>query len=479
MIIGLDIGTQSLKAVVVDEGLAVLGRGSHQYTYRVPQPGHAEQDPQCWLDALGPAISAALKSAGVSSGAIEAIGVAGQLDGCVAVDAGGVAIGPALIWMDRRAGDHLVDLDPAVLQEITGQVGDPSHMAPKMAWLKQHYGDAASRFHQPTSFVLEALCGEAVFDPGHASTTLLYDQRDDSLSGELLDAYSLRPEELPSIAEASSIAGNLSERGAGLAGLDVGTALCVGTGDDFATPLGAGLVRPGVAACVLGTAEVVGAVSPVRTLDPHSLVETHSFFAGRYFIENPGWLAGASLRWASEVLAINSAAELDRLASTSPPGAAGVTFLPALSGSMAPRWEPSARGCFYGLSAATTRADMARSVLEGCAFAMRDVLDRLSEMGVGCSEIVLLGGGSRSALWAQIRADASSKIVGRADEFDSCAVGAAMLAAIASGVHSDIDSAGAARPVPVAVAEPAREMEQHYQRYRELFSSLEPMFVRR
>jgi xylulokinase len=478
LIVGIDIGTQSLKAIVCDGDLALRGKASRGYEVAAPRPGWAEQQPQQWEAALAPAIGDALAAAGVPAEAVVAVGIAGQLDGCVPVDAAGAALGPALIWMDRRAVAAMPALDPDWFRARTGLVADPGHMAAKIRWLKDS-GIAAARFHQPVSYLVERLTGAAVLDHGHASTTMLYALAARDWDAELLDRFGVEAGELPAIAEATAVAGALTAVGSALTGLPAGIPVAVGTGDDFATPLGAGITRPGSLACVLGTAEVVGAVSRELVLDHRGLLETHGYASG-YFIENPGWLSGGALEWLCGIAGFASAAALDAAAAEAATGAGGVTFLPALTGAMAPAWVPGARGCFYGLSAATGRGELARAVLEGCAFAMNDVAGRLGDIGVGLEEIVLLGGGSASDLWARIRADVSGLPVAAASQLESCPLGAAALAAVAAGVAPDLETATAplaarrARrdPDPAATAASAAA----YARYLDLFAALEPLY---
>src|SRR5262249_11419809 len=157
-----------------------------------------------------------------------------------------------------------------------------------------------------------------------------------------------------------------------------GIPVAVGTGDDFATPLGAGVGTPGVLVCVLGTAEVVGALSVRAARDPRGLVETHAYPGGAFFMENPGWLSGGATRWLVDLFEVADCVGFDRLAAQAPPGAHQVLFPPTLSGAMSPEWIASARGVFYGLAPGLGRAEMARALLEGCGFAMRDVAERLA-----------------------------------------------------------------------------------------------------
>ena len=482
MIAGIDIGTQSLKAVICDEQLAPLGEASRPYRYEAPRPGWAEQDPRLWEGALAPAIAEALERAGLEPGDVAAIGISGQLDGCVPVGPGGEPLGPCLIWMDRRAAEMVPAMDAARFREQTGLVADASHMAAKIRWLEAA-GTRAHRYHQPVSYLVSRLTGVDVLDHGHASTTMVYDLAGREWSEALCERFEIDPATLPAIAGAATVAGALAESGARLSGLPAGIPVAVGTGDDFATPLGAGIVEPGILACVLGTAEVVGAVSTELILDDRGLLETHGYAGDRYFIENPGWLSGGALRWLGALLGELDDRRLDVLAASSEPGARGVTFIPALTGAMAPVWAAAARGCFYGLAASTDRADLARAVYEGCAFAMNDVVRRLAELGAGPDEIALLGGGSRSEVIGRIRADVSGLPAAPARYADTCPLGAAALAAVASGLARDLPAATATLAARGDRLEPDRAVADRYaeayQRYLDLFDATRPLWTDR
>lgn len=489
LVVGLDLGTQSCKAVVCDEQLAVRGQHAVAYATSYPRPGWAEQDPRAWEAALAPAIAGALAAARARPEDIAALAVAGQLDGCVAVDANGTPLHPALIWQDRRATDEVARDDagaPArTVFALTGQVADASHMAPKVRWLRALV--QAARFHQPVSYLVERLTGAAAIDPALASTTMLLELSTARWAPALLEAYEIDERELPALRAATEVAGVLTADGAALTGLRAGTPVAVGTGDDFATPLGAGLVAPGgPIVCAIGTAEVVGALATTPVLDraaAEPMVETHVYPATRagepnaFFVENPGWLSGGAVRWAVRMLGLANDAELDQLAATAPPGADGVTFLPSLSGAMTPVWRPHARGTLHGLAAGHDRSHIARAVLEGLAFAARDVIERLAALGVASDRVLLLGGGSRSAVWAQLRADATVLVHEVAANPDSCPVGAAMIAAVAAGMHRDLAAAAAALPPPAARFVPAQPaaLDAAYARYHTLVAQLAPL----
>ncbi|MGH6927245.1 MAG: xylulokinase, partial [Dongiaceae bacterium] len=254
MFLGIDVGSQSLKAVLLDDALTVVGRGARAYAIAFPQPGWAEQAPALWESALAPAVGAALAAAGRNASDVAAVGIAGQLDGAIPVDAAGRALGPCLIWMDRRADAALAALrerlPPDVWRARTGANLDGSHMAPKMRWQLDHWpaARAAARFHQPVTYLVERLTGVPVMDHGLASTTLAYDLQAGDFADDLLATFGLDRALLPRLAASEAVAGLLTPAGAELLGLPAGLPVAVGTGDDFSTPLGGGVAVPGTVA---------------------------------------------------------------------------------------------------------------------------------------------------------------------------------------------------------------------------------------
>ncbi|MGE0241656.1 MAG: FGGY-family carbohydrate kinase [Parvibaculaceae bacterium] len=481
MLIGVDIGTQSLKAAVTDAALALKGEGSRSYRPSFPGPGRAEQDPRLWEQALRPTIADALAKAGITERQVLGLAVCGQLDGCIPVDGRGELRGPCLTWMDRRAGAELGDIDKDRLRTVTGIVADASHLAAKIRWLKRHSDAAtrAARYHQPVSYMVERLTGAAVIDHALASTSMLYDLKAQDYDAALLSAFGVSKAELPCLAWSGDCAGKLTPTGADLTGLPAGIPVAVGTGDDFSTPLGAGLTEAGEVSVAIGTGEVVGALFGEPVIDPDGLVETHAYPAGGYFVENPGWLAGGAVTWLKDLLGIADYESFDVIAAQAPAGADGVIFLPALTGAMAPEWIAGARGCFYGLTPAHGAPHLARALLEGCGFAMRDVLTRLAMLGARPASIRLLAGGSQSRLTAQLRADIAGLPVVPPHHPHSSVVGAAMLAGVAAGMFTDIKQAAAQLAPPARRLMPdaatTAMLDHSYQRYRQLFAAVKSL----
>jgi xylulokinase len=228
----------------------------------------------------------------------------------------------------------------------------------------------------------------------------------------------------------------------------------------------------------LGTAETVAALSERAIFDPDQLVETHAYPGGLYHLGNPGWLSGGAVRWAASMLSIDSDDAFSSLASAAPAGCDGLTFIPALTGATAPKWIASARGSFIGLSTSHKPAHLARAVLEGTAFAMRDVIDRLDALQVPTGRLRLMGGGARSDLWCQMRADVSGRPAEVLAEGDASAIGAGLLATVALGLSPDVATASSSMRRRMHDVAPNDRMTQAYETayrlYRERFSALEP-----
>jgi len=308
---------------------------------------------------------------------------------------------------------------------------------------------------------------------------LLYDVRTRDWSAKLLDAADLDPARLAPIVAAHSVVGPLTAAAADALGLSVECLVVAGTGDDHGAALGAGVVGPGVIADVTGTAEPVAAAATTAVFDSEHLVETHAHAVdGTFLIENPGFVSGGSTMWLAATLGV-SQADVLAWAALAPPGSGGVTFLPALSGATAPRWNDRMRGAFHGLSMNHDSTHLSRAVIEGCVFALRDITDRLAAMGLAGTagnEMRVVGGGARSELWLQLKADVTGIPVRPVLDAEPTALGAAMLAAVAAGTFADLGAAATAMTrLDDACYEPTslEAYEDGYRTYRHVFDALE------
>jgi len=486
--IGCDVGSQSLKGVLLDPSGRLAGEASRPYDLAFPRPGWAEQDPAAWLAALREVVRDLLEGAGLRPADVGTVGFASQVDGVVAVDGELRPLRPAIIWMDRRAESQAAALGRALPAKrvfaLTGLNLDSSHVAPKILWLRDEQPEVFARsaaFLLPGSYVVAHLTGELVVDYSNASSTMVYDVRSRTWSAEMLAAADLDEARLGRIAPADEVAGSLHADGAAEIGLLPGTRVVVGCGDEHGACLGAGLVRPGVVCDITGTAEPVAVAAPEPIFDDTGLVETHAHADSRlWLIENPGFVSGGSIRWFLDNFSRTDYGSLDTAAALVPPGSDGLVFLPCLSGAMTPTWNGSARGVFYGLSMAHGVDHLGRAVFEGCAYGFRDIVDRFWEMGLGRDEIRVVGGGARSELWCQIKADVTGRPLRTLADPESTAVGAAMLAGVGEGTFRTLDEAAEALVGFGRSYEPDPATrgiyDEAYGLYRRLYATLEPAF---
>lgn len=498
LVVGIDVGSQGTcaQAISADGALVATSYVSHTMSY--PAPGWAEQEPREWLTAVARALGEVRDA--THGQPVRAIAFGSQLDGLVAARADGSPTGPALIWMDRRATAECQevarDLLPARVRELTGCNLDPGHVAAKISWLRRHRPDehaAARWFLLPGAFVAWQASGELAVDPSNASSSMLVDIRTRDWSAEACDGFGIEIEMLPPIRPAHHVLGQVAPWLREEAGLESTTLVVLGCGDEMAASLGAGVIEDGSVCDVMGTAEPVCAVISEPALDPACVTEAHPHATpDGWLLENPGWLSGGAYRWFRDQLGAAEVAQaqasgadvyelLNGEAARAPAGAAGVLWLPALSGATAPEWNPDARAAWFGLTAAHTRAHLARALLEGNAFALRDVLEAMVMAGLEPLELVCVGGGARGELLLQIRADVTGLPVTRPEDVETTARGAAMLAAAGAGLHPDVPTAArvmaAARRAPVLP-----DSERHllygaaHERYRQLYAAVRPLF---
>jgi xylulokinase len=484
-LIGIDVGSQSVKGVLCDPDGSPRASAAHPCGMTHPASGWAEQDPAEWQAGICAVIRSLLATTAIAPSEVACIGLACQVDGVVPVDRELRPLRPAIIWLDKRAvaqaGRLVSALGADAVFETTGLVADASHTAPKMMWLRDEEPDVfreSALLLAPAAYLLGWLTGRPLQDHANASSSLVYDVARRGWSEPLLEAAGLDTGLLAPIAASHEIAGPLLAEAAAETGLTTRCLAVVGTGDDHGAALGAGVVEPGLIADVTGTAEPVGTVAAELILDSERLLETHAHaLDGTILVENPGFVSGGSILWLAKMLGAQQP-DVISWAAHAPAGSDGVTFLPTLSGATAPRWNHRMRGTFHGLSVNHDRRHLSRSVIEGCVYALRDITTRMHDMGLPGSEIRVVGGGARSTLWLQTKADVCGLPVRPVLGPQPTALGAAMLAAVGAGRFPDAGAAarqmarlGEERYEP----EPARRAcyDDGYQRYRQLFDAVE------
>ena len=495
LVVGIDVGSQGTcaQAIAADGTLATTSYVPHSISY--PNPGWAEQDPSEWLSAVARVLAEIRESVG--AGALKAISFGSQLDGLVAAQADGKITAPALIWMDRRAVaqcDHAASrLGHARLRELTGCNLDAGHVAAKIAWLRQHRSEAhaaARWFLLPGSYVAWRAAGRLAVDPSNASSAMLLDVGTRDWSEEACAGFGVEVDKLAPISPAHEVLGPVAPWLRDAAGLEASTLVVLGCGDEMAATLGAGVIDPGTVCDVMGTAEPVCAVTSEPTLDRECVTELHPHASpGDWLLENPGWLSGGAYRWFRDEFGsgehppgeFDAYELLNDAAAGVPAGAEGVIWVPALAGAMAPEWNADARAAWFGLTASHGRGHVIRAMIEGNAFALKDVLDSMSMAGLDATELVCVGGGAKADLLLQVRADVTGLPVTRPDDVETTARGAAMLAAVGAGLHGDVRAAaremrGPRRAHLLPDAERQSTYAAAHGRYRDVYAALRPLF---
>ncbi|PNU04832.1 xylulokinase [Novosphingobium guangzhouense] len=479
MYLGIDIGTSGVKAVLADDGGAVVEQAVIPLSVSRLHPLWSEQSPSDWWSATERAVAAldpALRRK------VRAIGLSGQMHGAVVLDASDKVLRPAILWNDGRAGPQcaqLLELEPRT-HTITGNPVVAGFTAPKLLWLARHEPEVFAAIRTvllPKDWLRLMMTGEKLSDMSDASGTLWLDVGARDWSDAMLDACGLSRAAMPGLVEGSAPAGRLTAKIAERWGMER-VPVAGGAGDNAAGAIGLGVTHPGEAFLSLGTSGVIFSVS--NGFQPDVSRGIHAFahaLPDTWHRMTVMLSAAACLDWAARVLAFPDVAALlaqAEEASVQP----GVIFLPYLSGERSPHPDPDAQGVWFGMTSATTRADLAKAVLEGVAMGLRDGLDALEAGGDAIGELAMAGGGSRSMVWGQIIAAALGRpLVWRANAAVGPALGAAHLARMAI---DGVDTCPAAGPEISRIEPEARlaaRMAEHQPRFRALYTALKDHWI--
>jgi xylulokinase len=483
------VSTTATKAVVVDAAGAVRAVAASGYPLQTPRPLWSEQDPERWWAACVEAIRTALADSGVRGDDVEAVGLAGQMHGLVALGVDAQVLRPAILWNDQRTAAECDLIRTTIgrdrLIEITGNDALTGFTAPKLVWVREHEPEIWSRIAHvvlPKDFVRLRLTGDLAVDKADGAGTLLFDLAARDWSPEVVAALGVDPAWLPTTYEGTAVTGQLSAGAAEATGLRSGTPVVAGGGDQAAAAVGVGVVEPGLASLSLGTSGVVFATTDGPVID--RAARLHSFchaVPGRWHVMGVMLSAGGSLRWFRDALAPEAAfSTLVDEANEIPAGSDGLLFLPYLSGERTPHPDPLARGAFVGLTVDHGRGHLTRAIMEGVAFGLADSLELMRSIGLSrFAEIRATGGGSTSLLWRSILADVLETQIVTTSTTEGAAQGAAMLAAVGVGWFDSAEDACRELVASREPVDPSPERvpyQERWDRYRGLYPALTPTF---
>lgn len=454
LFLGLDIGTSGVKAILVAPGGDVRASATTPLGLSTPRPGWTEQHPDEWWQATINSIRGVL--AQCPDATIASIGLSGQMHSSVFLDRNGHVVRPALLWSDGRTTAECAEITrraggEARLREWVCNPALEGFTLPKVLWLRNHEPEAYARVATvmlAKDFIRFRLTSALATEPSDASGTLMFDPARLRWSDEILAATGVPRTLLPDVGGSSECLGHVRREGASLTGLAEGTPVVGGGADNACGAAGVGVVEPGDAVASWGTSGTILAPTSEPRVDPGLRAHTFAHVVpGVWYVMGVVLSAGGAFAWYRDRFARELAgnpradAVLDEEAATVSPGAEGVTFLPYLQGERTPHRDASARGAFLGLTLAHTRAHLTRAVLEGIAFAMRDSLEILRELGLAPGYLLLTGGGAKSPFIRQLQADVYGVAVNTVNREEGPAYGAALLAAVGVGAYPDLSVA--------------------------------------
>lgn len=487
-LLGIDIGTSSAKAVLFDiqtaQIAAVAGR---EYPIHKPAPDRAEQDPDDWWRATIEVVRKVV--AQVNQPEVLGISFSGQMHGTILVNQQGKALHPAIIWADQRTAETPQKLTGTLGEEryvsITGTLPATGFLGATLVWLAEHNPALLERAHWvilPKDYVQFKMTGEISTDVTDAAGSGIFDVNAKQWASQIIQKSGIPEHILPPVLESSAIAGRLNVEAAGALGLQAGIPVVAGCGDQPAQAIGNGLVTPGMASVTTGSGgQVFVPLAPMSggvRGDRRVHVFNHAV-PEMWYVMGAILSAGLSLRWLRAITGLDGNPDAYRIfsaeASQIPAGADGLIFQPYLSGERTPHMDGLARGSFIGLNYHHTRGHLARAIMEGVAFALRQALEISLSLGGSAERVIAVGGGSESDVWRQIQADVFGLPLQQTTLTEQASVGAALLAGVGAGVYHSFDEAcqGAVKYGPVT--EPDR---QRHMRYNVLYSQFVELYPR-
>lgn len=488
--LGIDVSTTATKALLVDSTGQVVGVAATEYPFETPRPLWSEQHPHLWWEGAQKSIRTVLAQTGVPAAQISGVGLTGQMHGLVLLDEHGEVLRPAILWNDQRTQAQCDSIHARIGRErfiqLTGNVALTGFTAPKILWVKENEPDVYARATHillPKDYVRFKLTGAFGMDKADGAGTVLMDLKARDWSEEILAALEIPRAWMPPLYEGPQITGHITPEAAAVTGLQPGTPVMAGGGDQAAQAVGVGAVTEGIVALTLGTSGVVFATANGPFIEPEGRL--HAFchsVPGKWHLMGVMLSAAGSLRWYRDTFAPGVGFD-DLLAPAAeiPAGADGLLFLPYLTGERTPHPDPLARGAFVGLTVRHTLPHLTRAVLEGVAFGLRDSFELMKSSGLAeIRQVRVSGGGAKSPLWRQILADVFGCELVTVNTTEGAAYGAALLAAVGAGHFESVESAcetaihltGSTIPQP----EQGRAYETIYRLYRGLYPALRPTF---
>lgn len=476
--IGIDLGTSSVKLLLMDETGYIHNIVTRTYPIYFPQPGWSEQNPEDWYNETLKGLTELLCS--VDKSQVKGISFGGQMHGLVILDKQNQVIRPAILWNDGRTEEETKYLNETVgketLSRYTANIAFAGFTAPKILWLKKHETEhfaCISKIMLPKDYLVYRLSGVYCTDVSDASGMLLLDVKNRCWSKEMLKLCDIKETQLPSIYESYEVVGNLKYELAHEIGIHHDVKIIAGAGDNAAAAIGTGTIGEGNCNISLGTSGTVFISSHTFKKDQNYALHAFAHADGHYHLMGCMLSAASCNKWWMEEILHTSNFDKEQKDLERNLGKNHVFFLPYLMGERSPHNDANARGTFIGMSLDTKRSDLTLAVLEGVAFALRDSVEIARKLEIRIERTKVCGGGAKSLLWKRILANVLNMPVDVIENEEGPAMGAAILAAVGCGAFSSVEATKNMISV-VETIQPEEELVERYQKKYEIFVTLYP-----
>jgi len=498
-LMGIDIGTSSTKAILIDEEGNLIGSAICEYPLYQEKIGWAEQDPEDWWKATCKVTKEIITKTNAKPSDIKGIGLSGQMHGAVLLDSKNNVLRHAIIWCDQRSSKECEEITDLIGKErlikITANPALTGFTAAKVMWVKnneKHVFEKIKKILLPKDYIRFKLTGEFATEVSDASGMQFMDIPGRKWSNEVIEKLGFDKDMFARLYESPEVTGRITKEASMQTGLKEGTIVVGGAGDQAAGAIGNGIVKTGIVSSTIGTSGVVFAYSDNVIIDNKGRVHTFCHAVpGKYHVMGVTQGAGLSLKWfrdnfcseekaVAELLHIDPYEILNKEASLSKLGSNGLIFLPYLMGERTPHTDPHARGVFFGISAKHNKKDMLRAIMEGVVFSLMDCLEIIEGMSIKVTEVRASGGGAKSELWRQIQSDVFNKNIWVVEGGEGPALGVAILAGVGAGIYKSVpegcETVVKATRTNSPVEENHKKYMEFYKIYRSLYPALKELF---
>ena len=484
--IGVDLGTSAMKLLLMDAEGKIHNTVTKEYPLEFPQPGWSQQKPEDWKKALYEGMPELL--AGVDASQVAGIGAGGQMHGLVVLDENDNVIRPAILWNDGRTAKQVDYLNGVIgkekLSALTANIAFAGFTAPKILWMKENEPENFAKIAKimlPKDYINYILTGVHACDYSDASGMLLLDVEHKCWSKEMLTICSVSESQMPRLFESFEAIGTVKEDVAAALGIPASVKVVAGAGDNAAAAVGTGVVGEGGCNISLGTSGTVFISSKSFGVDKFNALHAFAHADGGYHLMGCMLSAASCNKWLMDEVYKTSDYAAEQVDITDDKlGENHVFFLPYLMGERSPINDTNARGTFIGMTMDTTRTDLTQAVLEGVAFAIRDMVEVARDLGVVIDSSKVCGGGAKSSLWKKMIANILNAELQCLESEQGPGMGGAMLAMVACGEYGSVQEAcdklvniaSTVKPEPELVA----KYEARYQQFKKIYPAVKALF---